>query len=70
MFLLTDRHPFVMNGLQVETMDFSVTRVRLTGDIPLYDHGRVKEACQSGEDPMACEMVQLGYKFPIAGLGP
>ena len=56
--------------MQVRTMEFSVTRVRLTGDIPLYDHERVEEACQSGEDPTACEMVRLGYRFPIEGLGP
>ena len=51
-------------------MEFSVTRVRLTGDIPMFDHGRVEEACESGGDPMACEMVRLGYKFPIGGLDP
>ena len=59
-----------MDGLQVETMEFSVTRIRLTGKIPFFDHGRVKEACESGEDPMACEMVRLGYKFPTEGLEP
>lgn len=48
-------------------MEFSVTRVRLTGGIPLFDHKRVKEACQSGEDPMACEMVELGFVFPTPG---
>ena len=48
-------------------MEFSVTRVRLTGGIPLFDHKRVKEACQSGEDPMACEMVELGFEFPTPG---
>ena len=50
---------------KVETMEFSVTRVRLTGDIPFFDHGRVREACESGVDPMACKMLHLDYRFPI-----
>ena len=57
--------PFVTDVWQVEAMEFSVTRVRLTGDIPLLDHKRVSKACQTGEDPMPCAMVDLGFKFPM-----
>lgn len=45
-------------------LDLLVTRVRLTRDIPKYDHRLVEEACQSGEDPLACTMVEAGFKFP------
>ena len=37
----------------------------MTGDIPFFDHKRVQKACDSGDDPMACTMVELGFKFPI-----
>lgn len=59
-----------MGAWQVKTMEFPMTRVRLTGAIPKYDHKRVQEACNSEKDPMACEMAQLGYKFPIEGPEP
>lgn len=50
---------------QVATMQFPVTRVRLTGEIPFFDHIRVKAMCGSGKDPMACEMIRLGFRFPV-----
>lgn len=62
---MTKWYHLVSDVWQVETIDYSVTRVRLTGDIPLLDHKRVQKACQSGEDPMACEMVDLDFKFPM-----
>lgn len=48
-------------------LDLLVTRVRLTRDIPFYDHRLVREACESGVDPMACEMLNAGFKFPADG---
>lgn len=49
---------------QVNCVDFPLSRVRMTGDIPGPDHHRVRDACKSGNDPMACDMLHLGYKFP------
>ncbi|CAM9396488.1 unnamed protein product [Ascophyllum nodosum] len=57
-------HHLKTNNITVKIMDFPVTRVRLTRDIPKYDHGRVRAACWSGVDPMACEMLRLGFRFP------
>lgn len=36
----------------------------MTGDIPEADFKRVREACKSGNDPTACDMQNLGFKFP------
>lgn len=36
----------------------------MTGDIPGPDHDRVREACESGDDPTSCDMLHLGFKFP------
>lgn len=46
-------------------MEFPITRVRLTGDVPEHDQKRVRKLCRSGHDEMACEMVNLGYMFPV-----
>ncbi|CAM9328748.1 unnamed protein product [Ectocarpus fasciculatus] len=52
------------NDITVQQLPFPMTRIRLTGDIPSIDHRRVRVACKSGADPVACEMVKLNYKFP------
>lgn len=52
---------------QVQMLDLLLTRIRLTRDIPMYDHRLVEEACLSGEDPMACRMFDAGFKFPLDG---
>lgn len=46
-------------------MEFPITRVRLTGGVPEHDQKRVRKLCRSRNDPMACEMVDLGYNFPV-----
>lgn len=48
-------------------LDLLVTRIRLTRDIPRYDHRLVEEACQSGKDPMACRIMEAGFQFPMDG---
>ncbi|CAM9396563.1 unnamed protein product [Ascophyllum nodosum] len=60
-------HLIRTNNITVKVMEFPVTRVRLTRDIPKYDHDRVEAACASGDDPMACEMLRLGFRFPTTG---
>lgn len=46
-------------------LDLLVTRIRLTRDIPLLDHHLVKKACRSGNDPVACNMIEAGFTFPV-----
>lgn len=46
-------------------MPFSITRVRMDGSIPFFDHERVRVMCTTGLDPMACVMVNLGFSFPV-----
>lgn len=58
------------DGWQVETIEFSATRVRQTEGIPLFDDKGVEETCESGEDSMACEMVRLGFNFPMVSSEP
>lgn len=41
----------------------------MTGDIPTADHHIVEEACSSGDDAMACDIVKLNFKFPVEGGG-
>lgn len=48
-------------------LDLLVTRVRLTRDIPKYDKRIVTEACRSGSDPVACDIMRGGFKFPADG---
>ncbi|CAN0468690.1 unnamed protein product [Ectocarpus sp. 8 AP-2014] len=52
------------NDITVQTFTFPMARTRLTGDIPFVDHSRVRTTCNSGTDPVACDMVKLDYKFP------
>ncbi|CAN0511290.1 unnamed protein product [Ectocarpus sp. 12 AP-2014] len=52
------------NNITVQTFTFPMARVRLTGVIPFLDHGRVRAACNSGTDPVACDMVKLGFRCP------
>ena len=54
----------------METIEFSATRVRQTEGIPLFDDKGVEETCESGEDSMACEMVRLGFNFPMVRSEP
>jgi len=49
---------------QVHLVDLLVTRIRLTRHIPHYDERLVVEACESGSDPMACDVMAAGFKFP------
>ena len=51
-------------------LDLLVTRVRLTRDIPKYDHRLVEEAFQSGNDPKACDIMEAGFEFPDDGGAP
>ncbi|CAB1102034.1 unnamed protein product [Ectocarpus sp. CCAP 1310/34] len=60
-------HHLRKNDISVQMLDLLLTRIRLTRDIPMYDHRLVEEACLSGEDPMACRMVDAGFKFPVDG---
>lgn len=46
-------------------LDLLVSRIRLTREIPLYDHRLVEEACESGRDPTSCEMMEAGFTFPV-----
>lgn len=52
---------------QVHMLNLLVTRIRLTRDIPLYDHRLVEEACGSGKDAMACQIMDAGFQFPMDG---
>ncbi|CAN0062335.1 unnamed protein product [Pylaiella littoralis] len=52
---------------QAHMLSLLVTRVRLTRDIPRYDQRVVKEACRSGEDPMACRIVDADFLIPVDG---
>lgn len=44
-------------------MRFPVTRIRLDGSIPGPDQERVENICESGEDPVACDMVKFGFNL-------
>lgn len=52
-------------SLQVKTVYFPLSRVRMDGTVPLYDHKQVKDVCKAGLDPMACVMLEAGYIFPV-----
>lgn len=59
---------FLFVKLQAVPMRFPLTRVRLDGSIPEADHKRVEALCKSNTDnPMTCDMVHLGFKFPVDG---
>lgn len=49
--------------LQVQPVRFPVTRIRLDGSIPGPDQERVENICESGEDPVACDMVKFGFNL-------
>lgn len=57
-------HHLKVNGVSTHPVRFPLARVRLTGNIAVYDYRHVRDACESGEDPMSCEMVRLGFRLP------
>ncbi|CAM9889994.1 unnamed protein product [Scytosiphon promiscuus] len=58
-------HHLEINKISVHMLDLLVSRIRLTRDIPKYDHRLVEEACESGKDPVSCEMMDAGFTFPV-----
>lgn len=57
-------HHLQVNDISTHPVRFPLARVRLTGAIAEYDYRHVKEACESGGDPMSCEIIRLGFKLP------
>jgi len=51
-----------LSKLQVQRMVYPVTRVRMTGEIGDADHIQVQHECTHGKDPMACKMIELGFR--------
>ncbi len=44
-------------------MAYPVTRVRMTGEIAELDHKQVEHECAHGKDPMACKIVEFGFRI-------
>eukprot|EP00904_Undaria_pinnatifida_P008330 jgi/Undpi1/4627/HiC_scaffold_18.g07981.m1 len=57
------------NNIAARTMEFPITRVRLTGGVPEHDQKRVRKLCRSRNDPMACEMGRGGGRREDRGGG-
>lgn len=57
-------HPMNPLMVQVIPLEFPLSRVPASGEILARDHPRVREACDSGGDPAACEIVRLDFKIP------